>query len=587
MSAETANINTVWSFLLVAELVRNGVDYFCLAPGSRCAPLTTAVATQSMAKSLIHFDERGAAFHALGYARATGRPAVLITTSGTAVANAWPAVVEASMDRVPLILLTADRPPELQDSGANQTIDQVNIFGHYVRWQIHLPCPNTNVEPEVLLTTVDQAVHRACSSPRGPVHINCMFREPLAPENLREDYASYLSGLASWHNGKKPYTTYARTTSNASAECHPDLISMLNDVDRGLLVVGTLEDRTERETVLRLSHKLRWPMLPDITSGLRLGVGKSPAIPYFDALLASPSFAEANSAQAVLHIGGRLTSKRLLDWLERCRPPRYAVIADHPFRQDPVHRATTRIEAKVAAFCVSLLPLINPREESSWFLKWQKASHQAGDILETFVAESVALSEPLVARLISGHIPSNHGLFLSSSMPIRDMDAFASPDGLRAPVASNRGASGIDGTIATATGIAQGLKSPLTVLIGDLALLHDLNSLYSVRSIDVPIIVVVLNNNGGGIFSFLPIARFRDLFEPYFGTPHNLTFDGAAQMFGLQYIRPSSKEGFIEAYEAAARDKKPTLIEINTDRRENYDLHRALQESIASSLSSP
>ncbi|MFQ5850947.1 MAG: 2-succinyl-5-enolpyruvyl-6-hydroxy-3-cyclohexene-1-carboxylic-acid synthase, partial [Candidatus Binatia bacterium] len=411
MSTQAPNLNSLWGSLLIEEFVRNGISYFCLPSGSRCAPLTTAVAAHPRATSMHHFDERGAAFHTLGYGRATGRPAVLIITSGTAVANTWPAVVEASMDRVPMILVTADRPPELQDTGANQAIDQVKFFGPYVRWQIGLPCPDPEINPEVILTGIDQAVYRAQRVPQGPVHINCMFREPLAPIHCGEDYARYLSGLATWRNRERPYTEYSLPTSTKVEALH-QLACTLNEVERGLVVVGSLRDSVQRESVRKLAQKLAWPTLPDITSGLRLGSPHSPMIPYYDAMLASSRFTHVNQPQAVLHLGGRLISKRLLDYLERCQPSPYILVDDHPFRHDPLHGVSLRIETEINCFCESLSPCLRTREISPWLSRWRGASDRVGQTLEDFTMESGSLSEPLGARLVSQLIRPDHGLFL-------------------------------------------------------------------------------------------------------------------------------------------------------------------------------
>ena len=584
MNLSAPNLNQLWANLLVEELVRNGVDYFCLAPGSRCAPLTTAIASSPRAKTVLHYDERGVAFHALGYGRATGRPAVVVTTSGTAVANVLPAVVEASEDQVPMIVLTADRPPELHDAGANQTIEQVMIFGPYLRWENNLPCPTTEIKPETVLTAVDQALYRSRSSPHGPVHLNCMFREPLAPVSSGEDYGTYLSSLARWQKSGKPYTICTPSMQAAHEESLNDLVTTLNSATRGLLIVGALRDKTETEAVRRLSDKLGWPVLPDITSGLRLGANSTHTIVHYDQILAAGKFLSAHLPDVVLHLGGRLTSKRLLEYIEGSRPNEYIVIDDHPFRYDPSHLATAKIESAIDSFCDALCSRLNSRKSSPWLQDWQRASRLVDEALKNFAAKSSGLSEPLVARLISQEIGAQCGLFLGSSMPVRDMNIFGATDGPQVRVAANRGASGIDGTVASATGFARGLNHPVTLLIGDLALLHDLNSLSLVRSLDLPMTIVAVNNNGGGIFSFLPIAQFEDIFDRYFGTPHNLDFEGAARMFGLGHARPSSKSAFVEAYKAAAKKQKSTLIEVVTQRKENYDLHVALQKEISSKL---
>jgi 2-succinyl-5-enolpyruvyl-6-hydroxy-3-cyclohexene-1-carboxylate synthase len=570
LNRETPRANRLWANLIVEELVRCGVDFFCVAPGSRSTPLVAAIAANDKAQSLVHFDERGTAFAALGYARATGRPAAWITTSGTAVANGLPAVVEASTDGVPMILLTADRPPELRQTGANQTIDQPDIFGDYVRWRFDLPAPDPTIDPAMVLTTVDQAAYRARRSPHGPVHLNLMFREPFLPE---ED--DVLAGPSPWAEGDEPYTRYAATKSAVDETEIQALWQTLRQVKRGLVVAGRLASHKQGEAVLRLAGALGWPLLPDIGSQVRLGTDSENLAAYYDALLASDSFAEAHAPEAVVHVGGRALSKRLEQFLGRSRPDPYIVVRENPFRLDPAHRVTHSIEADVVDFCAAIVRVATedpPDEDASWMSGWREASERVGHSLNGI--STTELNEPFVARSVSRNVPHDHGLVVASSMPVRDLDTYAAIGGVPVPVAANRGASGIDGTIATAAGFARGLGRPVTLLIGDLALLHDFNSLAMLR--DVPVVVVVLNNDGGGIFSFLPVANHEEFFEPYFGTPQGVGFRPAAEMFGLQYERPETTEEFVELYRKACARDSSTLIEVRTDREENVRLHGEL-----------
>jgi 2-succinyl-5-enolpyruvyl-6-hydroxy-3-cyclohexene-1-carboxylate synthase len=574
----TPRANLLWATLVVEELVRCGVDFFCVAPGSRSTPLVAALAANERAEKLVHFDERGTAFAAVGYARATGRPAAWITTSGTAVANGLPAVVEAATDGMPMILLTADRPPELRQTGANQTIDQPDIFGDYARWRFDLPAPDESVDPAMVLTTIDQAVYRARRSPSGPVHLNLMFREPFLPD---EDPHEPVSGPARWRESGEPYTRYADTRPAVDPGAVGRLWDALRSVERGLVVAGRLPSRKQGEAVLRLADALGWPLLPDVGSQVRLGATSNNLAPLYDALLASEHFREAHAPQAVLHFGGRALSKRLEQFLTWCRPDPYVVVRENPFRLDPGHGVTHSVEADVPALCAALARAAEerpPAPDESWTAAWREASGRVDGYLERSFAGTRDLNEPLVARLVSRHVPEGHVLCVASSMPIRDLDTFAAPDGAPVPVAANRGASGIDGTVATAAGYARGSGRPITLLIGDLALLHDLNSLAMLH--DLPVVVVVLNNDGGAIFSFLPVARHEAFFEPYFGTPQGIGFEHAATMFGLRYETPDTAPGFVEAYRAACDREGPTLIEVRTDREENVALHRGLLAEI-------
>ncbi len=575
MNRDTPRANRLWAYLIVEELLRCGIDFFCVAPGSRSTPLVAALAANEKGRSLIHFDERGTAFAALGYARATGRPAAWITTSGTAVANGLPAVVEAATDGVPMVLLTADRPPELRQTGANQTIDQPYIFGDYVRWRFDLPAPDPGIDPAMVLTTVDQAAYRAGRTPQGPVHLNLMFREPLLPDPGDEPV---LSRPSSWVQGDRPYTRYAATKLAVDEMEIHRIWETLRPVQRGLVVAGRLATRKQGEAVLRLADTLGWPLLPDIGSQVRLGSEGLAA--HYDALLAGHSFAGSHAPEAVVQVGGRALSKRLEQFLASSRPDPYVVVRENPFRLDPAHRVTHSFEANVLDFCSALAWAAAedpPAMDSSWTAGWLEASEDVGRHLDADLSGEP--NEPLVARVLSRNIPPDHGLVVASSMPVRDLDTYAAAGGAPVPVAANRGASGIDGTVATAAGFARGSGRPITLLIGDLALLHDLNSLAMLR--EVHVVVVVLNNDGGGIFSFLPIVGHEEFFEPYFGTPQGVGFEPAAKMFGLAYERPGTMEGFVEAYGSACALNSSTLIEIETDRGENLTLHRRLLREVA------
>ncbi len=578
----TPRANLLWATLIVEELVRSGVDFFCVAPGSRSTPLVAALAANEKARNLVHFDERGTAFAAVGHARATGLPAAWITTSGTAVANGLPAVVEAATDGVPMILLTADRPPELRQTGANQTIDQPDIFGDYVRWRFDLPAPDEGVDPAIVLTTMDQAVYRTLRAPSGPVHINLMFREPFLPD---QDNAEALAAPARWLESGEAYTRYTATKPSVDQDEVEHLWETLRPVQLGLVVAGRLASRKHGEAVLRLAGSLGWPLLPDVGSQIRLGITSKNLVPLYDALLASGRFKETHVPEAVLHFGGRAVSKRLEHLLAQSRPDPYIVVRENPFRLDPAHSVTHSVEADVSAFCAALTQAAerrSPVSNASWTAGWRKASEQTNANL-TLLFEGVrGLNEPLIARLISRHIPEGHALCVASSMPVRDLDSFAAPDGAPVPVAANRGASGIDGTVATAAGFARGSGRPATLLIGDLALLHDLNSLAMLR--ELPVVVVVVNNDGGAIFSFLPVARYKEFFESYFGTPQNLGFEHAAAMFGLEYENPRTAKEFVETYRAACVRGGAALIEVNTDREENVTLHRELLQELSSRL---
>ncbi len=572
------NINMFWASLLIEELVRNDITFFCISPGSRSAPLTAAATQHPQTNCQLALDERGAAFMALGYARATGKPAVLICTSGTAAANYYPAVIEASMDDVPMIMLTADRPPELHDTAANQTIHQQKLYGQYTRWDFSLPAPDERLNPNVVLTTIDQAVLRCQSPVAGPVHLNCMFREPLAPAQLDFTITSNKQ-FERWQQQDKPFT--AAPASFPSLEEHEldELAHTINHTNDGLVIFGRLAvPYQQSENIRRFVHKLNWPVYADIASGFRHHTKDWPILDdtYFYA-----HFLNEWQPETVVFFGGPFLSKRLQQWLDKNPPLSFIHIHNSPRRIDPGHLLTRKLMVDPDILCRQLADKIKLTDRFSAFRITPENVRQNINRL----IQSKNINEPAVAQAVSQHIPAGHGLFLGNSMPIRDMNTFAAFDASFVPVAGNRGASGIDGTIATAVGFAHGLAGPVTLFLGDVAALHDLNSL-SLLANSPPVIVIIINNDGGGIFSFLPISEHKSLFEKWFETPHGLTFDQAASLFKLPYAQPKSTQDFITSYEKAIEQNSSYILEIRTDKRENHRLHQHIEKTVQQLLDS-
>lgn len=578
MSTLSASLNTLWGSLVVEELIRCGVDFFCISPGSRSTPLTVAAARNPRARKVICHDERGAAFHALGYVRGCGRPAALICTSGSAAANYFPAVIEAEREQLPLIILSADRPPELRDTGANQTIFQPGMYGRYVKWHFDLPCPAETIPPAMVLTTVDQLVYQARNAPGGPVQLNCMFREPLGPAT-----AAPPADLRDWRNHDRPYTVYAERVSRPSAGDIDRVGGLLANTRKGILAVGRLAHPADRDAVCELAVRLGWPVFADITSGLRLADGKWPLVHFFDQVLLSEKTAAALRPELVLHLGGQILSKRWPGFLKKHPPKHLLQVDNHPRRYDPAHLGGTRLESDIASFCESVRFFAPAFPDAAWRQSWLAPSRQVQALIPKLLAPDDAVNEISTAALVSQHIAPGSGLYLAASMPVRDMDMYGLP-GAGVVVGANRGASGIDGTIAAAAGFAAGLARPVTLMTGDLAALHDLNSLALLPDAASPLIVVVLNNHGGGIFSFLPVAAEEDVFETYFATPHAYEFREAAAMFGLAYHRPVNNLDFLTCYREAQRSGKSAMIEIISDREANLRLHRQFQQQIVETL---
>jgi len=573
---QTDNINLIWASLMVEECIRKGADTFFLAPGSRCTPLTLAVARHPDARVVQHVDERALGFAALGFARATGRPGIVICTSGTAVSNLTPSVVEASMDSQPLLLLTADRPFELRECGANQSIPQVNAFSSYVRWEMDLPAPEVSVPPQVVLTTVDEALSRAET---GPVHLNCPFREPLAAFPDRTDAEAYLIPVHNWTTGHDPYTSRLPVWRETDEMIISGLADLLVNA-KVLVVAGGGCNESEVLAIDQLSEKWGWPIISDVSSGLHFGPRRTGVVRHIDSVLGGSDFPPSLVPDVLIQFGCRFLSKRLMEALDDQPPATWIQVTPRTGRFDPVHRVTHRIQAGIDRFCLQLEQERKGEPDTEWKLGWLQADLHVERVLKTELEEGAELSEPVVARCVTRQIRNLHGLVLGASMPVRDVNRFSARNPNRIQVTCNRGASGIDGTIATAVGFARGLRQSVTVLLGDLATLHDLNSLAMVAMSRTPVIVIVINNHGGGIFHFLPQSA-DESFETFFGTPHEWRFESAADQFGLPYAYAQTLEDFEETYEEALERQVSCLIEVETNRNENHQLHERLEEMLA------
>ena len=577
-SAST-NLNSLWAEWVVEELVRQSVTTFYICPGSRSTPLTLAAARHAKTQTSICYDERGAGFRALGYARATRQPAVVITTSGTAVANLHPAVVEAAQDGVPLLLLTADRPPELTDTGANQAILQTGFFAQYCRWQFELPCPSVDIDPAFVLTTVDQAVHRSRDIHAGPVHLNVRIREPF-PTSTSGEQDCDISGLAGWSRDGAPWTRYSVSQVTIAGADLEHVVTLINRTDRGMLLIGRLTSDAQREAVRALVRTLGWPVYADLASGLRLAEVGTHILRYFDQALLSEAFNTRCRPQTLLHLGGPVTSKRVALFFKEHRPEQTIHVKEDPSRRDPIHGVTQSLHCDIEWFAQTLCRHYEGSCDSAFQAFYRERAERVESLIAQTIREEEAITEPFAARRVTESIPEGHSLFVANSMPIRDVDLYAAHRRKGIRVGVNRGASGIDGTIATALGFAEGCGTPTTLILGDIAFLHDLSSLAQVSGCRFPLIMVVINNRGGGIFRFLPVSREKDVFEAFFVTPHSVALAGLGDPFQLDTYRVGTKGQFDQAYGAALQAGRSALIEVNVDGQESFQFRRGLKAAI-------
>ncbi len=549
--------NLKWARILIDQLIKQGVNYFCISPGSRSTPLVIAIAEHPQAMKMVHFDERGTAFHAVGYGKATGKAAAILVTSGTAVGNLLPALMEASNECIPLIVLTADRPPERRDCGASQTCDQIKLFSPYVRFECDLPCPSEEIPERFLATTTAQAVFAAHGPFSGPVHLNCPFRKPLF-----SDDGGIIPDVVPLRIEQEE-----RALKRASMEA---CARRLMGCKEGLILVGSMDCHEEVAPILELGEQLQFPVITDILSQIRT-LGKHPClIPYFHMLL------KEFKPKMVLHFGNRIVSKTIKDWLNALAIEEYIQVSDHPHRQDPHHQTTWRFVCNPAVFCETISGFIGKDVSTDWLHSWQERAEHIGSALSSVFREQTALTEPGIVYDLTSHLLPDCSLFIANSMPIRDADLFLFPDQPIGSLFGNRGVSGIDGNIATATGIAMGKKQPVIALLGDLTTLHDLNSLAQLKDCPYPVLIVVINNQGGGIFSFLPIAEKTHLFETCVAAAHPYTFEGAATLFQLPLQKVSSKGGWHSALTQFLTTPKSGIIEIQTERSANYQFHQEL-----------
>ncbi len=575
------NYNQLWGELIVEELVRLGTLCFCISPGSRSTPLTLAVAKNPRAKSLVFFDERAASYFALGHARGSGVPAVLICTSGTAVANYLPAVIESSVEQIPMLVLTADRPPELKDTGANQSINQTHLFGEYTRWFFDPGCPNQDFKIEALLSTIDHAIFKTIRPLPGPVHINFQFREPFFQEIESKEISKIKN-----NRSKKIYIKYSTSENFLPKKYVKDLLE--KRPKSGILSIGRVP-KDSLVLIRRLANKLGWPVFADITSGLRLGNNCPNRVTYYDQLLVKKLVSSKWRIDAIWHIGSPPTSKRWIEIWEKRPAPQMVWIAEHCERHDPSHNFTWRIETSILNFCKQILSELKSNKNINFLYKnslnWFNADREIEKLFESYFssrAEKENINDISLSRKVSELIPKKHGFFIGNSIPVRVLDSFGSGKGADIPTALNRGASGIDGLIASACGYSSGLNQSVTLLIGDLSALHDLNSFKLIADSQIPILIILLNNHGGGIFSLLPIAQKTDIFDYFFSAQHNYNFRNIAKMFDLNYFNPKSIEDFELNYKKALIGNKSSVIEIFTKNNEINeklnDIHKKIEK---------
>ena len=570
MNLDFRNVNSLWGSVLVETLVRCGVQTAVVSPGSRSTPLTFALARHSGIESIPVLDERSAAFFALGLAKRTHRPVVLLCTSGTAGANYFPAIIEAQESGVPLLVITADRPPEMRACASGQTIDQQRLYGSHVNFFHELAVPEASVRLlEYLRQTVAHAVERTLQPAAGPVHLNAPFRDPLVPAGgtSAAGLASEIDdGFFSHHALLLPTVTKTATWARPATT-------------RGVIVAGPAapaEAARYAAKVLALAETLGWPVLADTLSQVRaFAGGNRHVVTAYDAILRDEALARDLTPTSVLCLGGWPTSKFLRAWIESSAAE-ILLVAPSVENRDALHGLTWQIVAPVETLTI---PGHRANDES-YLTAWQRAEQVARGVLDRALTAETGMFEPKAAWLLAQHLPEQTPVMVASSMPVRDVEYFW-PANTRGQVLHfNRGANGIDGTLSTALGVAQGAGRPAVLLTGDLALLHDSNGFLLHAKFRGSLTVVLINNRGGGIFEHLPVAQFEPPFEQYYATPQDVDFAQLCAAHRVEHTVVKDWAHFAELIrELPASGLR--VLEVRTDRKRDAAQRKALFASVA------
>lgn len=567
--------NYIASF--VSELVHSGVTDVVISPGSRSTPIAMVLAEHPNLNIHIQVDERSAAFFALGIAKATGTPTALLCTSGTAAANYFPAIAEAKISRVPLVVLTADRPHELRDVGAPQTIDQIHLYGNHVKWFVEMAPPEESIEMIRYARTVcARAVSTAAKKPSGPVHINFPLREPLIPklENTT---------LFEQTERNEGYVQIHQAVSLLTETEYDYFANLLGSSQNGIIVCGQIEEDGFIEAVTFLAKKLQFPIIADPLSQLRSGShNSSNIIDAYDAFLRDETIRRELKPDIIVRFGSMPVSKALSFLLKENHDVKQLVIDGAGGWRDPFLLSTETIYCQETAFCKEIEKRLDSTMEPPYFQKWIQFNNRAKKVLAE-INNAKSLSEGKVFYQLSELLPEDATIFVGNSMPIRDLDSFFYFNKKRIKVMANRGANGIDGTISTALGVAA-KRQPLYLILGDLTFFHDLNGLVAAKLQQLNITILLINNNGGGIFSFLPQYSHPKHFELLFGTPLDLDYSKAVEMYGGKFTSIKDWKHFNSTILNDRQESSLRVIEIVTNRDENVKEHHDLWNRVSQEI---
>jgi 2-succinyl-5-enolpyruvyl-6-hydroxy-3-cyclohexene-1-carboxylate synthase len=579
------NRNTLWAETLVEEFVAGGVDAVCVAPGSRSTPLVVALADHPEVTVFSHLDERSAAFFALGRGRRTGRPTPVVCTSGTAGANLHPAVLEASESRVPLLVLTADRPPALHDSGANQTTDQHDLYGDAVRYGRTLPEPEADPRKlRSLRVTAARALAETTGRPPGPVHLNIPFRKPLEPTPVPGDVGDLPSEapLAATGRDGRPFVATTRGESRVPARERERLAAALAGAERGLVVCGPADAPTPaREALAALAGATGFPVLADPLSGHRFGpqVAVTPVCGGYDSYLDGAD--GWPDPELVVRFGASPTSKTLRKYLAGT-DARQVVVDPAGGWREAEFTASDLVAADPTPLARDLAGTLDGADsaDAAYRERFAAAEREYWALVDD---ATTRFFEGAVLATVARRCPDPATVFVSNSMPVRDLDRFGRPRDADLRVLGNRGVSGIDGITSTALGAGSATDDPLVLVTGDLAFYHDMNGLLALTRCGVDATIVLVDNDGGGIFHMLPIESFDPPFTEQFRTPHGLDFEPAGDIYGFAFERFDRDRGlsaFGDAFEASVGAPGTQVLAVELDGERSHRTREEIHERV-------
>lgn len=579
------NRNTLWGRLIADELAKSGVTAACISPGSRSTPLTVAISKHPDIQVFSVLDERSAAFFALGRGRRTGEPTAIVCTSGTAAANFHPAVIEANQARVPLVVLTADRPPELHDSGANQTIDQQDLYGDATRFDRTLPEPEPTARKlRSVRTAVDRAVVAATGVPAGPVHLNCPFRKPLEPVDVPDDVPDDLAAAAplAVEGRDGPFVETAQGRPELTDAAIRDLVAATESAERGLIVAGPSDPTMgDPAAIADLAAATGFPLLADPLSGLRFGAhcdrDDVTVCGGYDSYLAAAD--DWPTPEFVLRVGASPTSKVLRHYL-RDHADRQVVVDPAGGWREAEFTATDLLVADPTRLARAVTDRLedNDDPDGSYRERFETTENQYWTLIDD-ARKSLTFEGNVLADVVD-RAPDPTTVFVSNSMPVRDMDRFGRPRPADLTVLGNRGASGIDGITSTALGAGSATDEPLVLVTGDLAYYHDMNGLLSIARCGVDATIVLINNDGGGIFHVLPIEEFDPPFTDQFKTPHGLDFEATGDLYGVEFQRVTPGESFQTAFDDSVASDGTQVIEVRVDGEASHRTRERIHEDV-------